>query len=41
MVANEENQASRFQKGLKMKIQMFIIPSSSRRILRFLPSLVR
>jgi len=26
MVANEENRASRFQQGLRMQIQMFLIP---------------
>ena len=41
MVANEENRARRFQQGLRMQIQMFLIPSNSRRILRSLSSLVR
>ena len=35
MVSDEEKRASRFQQGLKMDIQMFLIPRSLRRTLRF------
>ena len=37
MVTDEEKRASRFQQGLKMDVQMFLIPQQLKHTLRFSP----